>query len=138
MDLAVDPTSLVLLHSKLIYSGFFSWWTILTNKSSFMDLSWWVYKTNLVYKTPLIAHFLVLFGQHITLFESRHKHEYLPKSCTEHELPRISPTNSLHLFSFIIGKLIFARERKPILSNNTFSWTLEGSPFVSFLMFIRL
>ncbi len=48
----------------------------------------------------------------------------IKKSCTEHELPRISPTNSLHLFSFNIGKLIFARERKPTLSNNTFSWTL--------------
>jgi hypothetical protein len=116
VDLAVDPTSLVLLHSKLIYSGFFSWQTILTNKSSFMDLCWWVHKTNLVYKTPLIAHFLVLFGQHIALFESRHKHHYLPKwhqkSCTEHELPRMSPTNSLHLFSFNIWQENFGKGKE--------------------------
>ncbi len=120
MDWAVDPTSLILLHLKLIYSGFSFWRTILTDKSSFTNLCWWVHKTNLVYRTPSIAHFVVLFRQHVTLFESRHKHKYLPKWHHKILHRTWTPKNQFlqtlcNCSVSMFGKRIFARERKPKL-----------------------
>jgi hypothetical protein len=36
----------------------------------------------------------------------------ITKSCTEHELPRISPTNSLHLFSFNVWQENFGKGKE--------------------------
>jgi hypothetical protein len=133
VDLAVDPTSLVLLHSKLIYSGFFSWQTILTNKSSFMDLWWWVHKTNLVYKTPLIDHFLFFLGStshclnlgiSMIIYQNGIKNPAQNMNSQEWVLQTLC-TCSVSIFD----KRILARERKLTLSSYTPTWTLKTALF---------
>jgi len=105
---------------------FSSWQTILTDKSYFLDLCWWVHKTNLLYKTTLIAHFVLLFGQHVALFESRHKHEYLPK--WHHKIlhrtwaPKNQSYKPMQFLGFQFVNMT--------LSSYTLRWTLKPSLFV--------
>jgi hypothetical protein len=78
VDLAVDRTIIILLPSKLIYSGFLLLTNYINRQILFPGPLLMSSRTNLLYKTTLTAHFVLLFGQHVALFESRHKHEYSP------------------------------------------------------------